>query len=180
MFGKWKKEENKVQIVDRVCPRCGCVDDDDISEKVCPFCGYQPMIVVGPTRIGYALTEDSVKIGEELRRTYCPTSNPAYNAEWYDKYQKSVQEYLEEWNQSQKEAEEQKEIEQELKRQERIEAVEKSLKDTRYIPKCPTCGSPDIRKAPEIGISTVYESGLVSIYDCVRKQFECNNCGYKW
>ena len=36
-----------------------------------------------------------------------------------------------------------------------------------YIPKCPTCGSPNIQKQFLTG-------GWFS------KQFRCNNCGYEW
>ncbi|MBC8558723.1 hypothetical protein [Fumia xinanensis] len=179
MFGKRKKEE-KVQEVDMVCPRCGWVDSD-LPKENCPFCGYSPVVIVGPAKVFYCDTmEDTLSMGEELRTTYCPTNSPAYDAEWAAKYQKRIQEYLIELDQKEKEQQKQEEIQKELEWQEKMQKIEKSVKDSRYIPKCPTCGSPDIRKAPEIGISTVYESGLVSIYDCVRKQFECNNCGYQW
>lgn len=37
----------------------------------------------------------------------------------------------------------------------------------RYVPKCPTCGSPNIRRITEI-------------FSYNPRQFKCNNCGYKW
>lgn len=37
----------------------------------------------------------------------------------------------------------------------------------RYVPKCPTCGSPNIKKQ-------FLSGGWFS------KQFRCNNCGYEW
>lgn len=47
------------------------------------------------------------------------------------------------------------------------------------IPKCPTCGSTDIRK-----ISTTSKAvsvGLFGIFSSkIRKQFHCNSCKYEW
>lgn len=46
-------------------------------------------------------------------------------------------------------------------------------------PKCPTCGSNNIKKISELrrGIHAA-AWGLLS--NTARSQFECNNCGYKW
>lgn len=47
------------------------------------------------------------------------------------------------------------------------------------VPKCPTCGSTDIRK-----ISTTSKAvsvGLFGIFSSkIRKQFHCNSCKYEW
>lgn len=48
-----------------------------------------------------------------------------------------------------------------------------------YIPKCPTCGSPDIEK---ISLSSKVVGGaLLGLFSSnVRKTMHCKNCGYKW
>jgi hypothetical protein len=47
------------------------------------------------------------------------------------------------------------------------------------VPKCPTCGSTDIKK-----ISTVSKAGSVFMWGLlsqkVKKQWHCNNCGSEW
>lgn len=49
----------------------------------------------------------------------------------------------------------------------------------KYVPKCPTCGSPDIKKINGlkkwVGIGAF---GLAS--SDLGKTMQCNNCGYKW
>ena len=49
----------------------------------------------------------------------------------------------------------------------------------RYIPKCPTCGSPDIAK---ISLASKAAGGFMfGLFSSnVRKTMKCNNCGYKW
>lgn len=52
-------------------------------------------------------------------------------------------------------------------------------KNNEFVPKCPTCGSPNIKT---ISISAkaagAIAFGLLS--KTARSQFKCNNCGYKW
>lgn len=50
---------------------------------------------------------------------------------------------------------------------------------TTFSPKCPTCGSPDVKKISDLrrGAHAV-AWGLLST--TARSQFECKNCGYKW
>lgn len=48
-----------------------------------------------------------------------------------------------------------------------------------YIPRCPTCGSPDIKKISK------YDSRYPTANDLGEpnytfKTFVCNNCGYAW
>lgn len=53
-------------------------------------------------------------------------------------------------------------------------------KDQEFIPKCPTCGSPDIEKisgaskAAKVFLFGIFAAGAVS------KTFKCNNCDAKW
>lgn len=48
-----------------------------------------------------------------------------------------------------------------------------------YIPKCPTCGSPDVEKISLT--SKVVGGALFGLFSSnVRKTMHCKNCGYKW
>jgi hypothetical protein len=48
----------------------------------------------------------------------------------------------------------------------------------KYVPKCPTCGSPDIEKIS--GTSKAVSFALFGIFSSkVRYQFKCKNCGYE-
>lgn len=49
----------------------------------------------------------------------------------------------------------------------------------KFIPKCPTCGSTKITKISTMNRTfSVFTAGLAS--SKIGKQFQCNNCGYKW
>ena len=50
---------------------------------------------------------------------------------------------------------------------------------TTNIPKCPTCGSTNIKKIS--ATSKVVGAGLFGLFSkTARSQFECKDCGYKW
>lgn len=54
-----------------------------------------------------------------------------------------------------------------------------SYRQTVNTPKCPTCGSTNIKKIGTVNrAASVYAAGLAS--SKMGKQFECKNCGYKW
>ena len=61
-----------------------------------------------------------------------------------------------------------------------IEKNEKARKENeKYIPKCPTCGSPDIKKIT--GGKRWVTTGIFGLGSSnLGKTLECNNCGYKW
>lgn len=49
----------------------------------------------------------------------------------------------------------------------------------KYVPKCPTCGSPDIEKIS--GTSKVVDAVVWGIWSKkAGKTFKCRNCGYEW
>lgn len=48
-----------------------------------------------------------------------------------------------------------------------------------YIPKCPTCGSPDVEKI-SMGKKAVGGVLFGLLSSDVRKTMHCKNCGYKW
>lgn len=50
---------------------------------------------------------------------------------------------------------------------------------TKYVPKCPTCGSTNIQKIS----ATKKAAGAIGFglfSKTAKSQFECKNCGYKW
>ncbi len=49
-----------------------------------------------------------------------------------------------------------------------------------YIPRCPTCGSPDIKKLSDGETTFKYASEGVGHPNYTFKTFVCNNCGYAW
>ncbi len=49
-----------------------------------------------------------------------------------------------------------------------------------YIPKCPTCGSPDIRRVTSREANWRIEGAWANHPNLVCKTFICNNCGYAW
>lgn len=55
----------------------------------------------------------------------------------------------------------------------------KSQNKQAYIPKCPTCGSPDI-----VRISSMTKATNVALFGLLgnrrKKTFHCNNCKYEW
>ena len=60
------------------------------------------------------------------------------------------------------------------KEQAKIEAAK-----PKYVPKCPTCGSPDLSKIGTASkVLDVAFWGFAS--GKVKKTFHCNNCGYEW
>lgn len=52
-------------------------------------------------------------------------------------------------------------------------------KNITNIPKCPTCGSTNIKKISTS--SKVFGAAMFGLFSKTAKsQFQCNNCGYKW
>lgn len=61
---------------------------------------------------------------------------------------------------------------------ERRKAEEEAAKP-KYVPRCPTCGSPDLEKIGAASkVLDVAFWGFAS--GKVKKTFHCNNCGYEW
>lgn len=47
--------------------------------------------------------------------------------------------------------------------------------EPQYVPRCPTCGSPNIRDLGPVRLRGMYPEQRIGL-----KQFVCNNCGYEW
>ena len=53
------------------------------------------------------------------------------------------------------------------------------MNNSSNIPKCPTCGSTDLKKISTT--SKVAGAAMFGLFSkTARSQFECKNCGYKW
>ena len=55
----------------------------------------------------------------------------------------------------------------------------KNFESDKYIPKCPTCGSPNIERIDNS--KKLIGAILFGLFSSnVRNTMHCNNCGYKW
>lgn len=72
-------------------------------------------------------------------------------------------------------------------RMHRAERFDKQIKEelaqeaelAKYVPKCPTCGSPDLEKIGTASkVLDIAFWGFAS--GKVKKTFHCKNCGYEW
>lgn len=54
-----------------------------------------------------------------------------------------------------------------------------SYAPTNNVPRCPTCGSPDITRI-SLGAKAVGGAMFGIFSSNIRNSYKCNNCGYKW
>ena len=148
-----------------LCPCCGKLTGLDSDPSwVCPVCGYPDLVDVGREDIFEKIlksrnTMEFIKESKFVREKYLDKTNPAFSQEWYDKREADDQRILEESKKREKE---------------RLEYERKQAQEeARYVPRCPTCGSPHVFNRGNGAGKDVY--GLM-----VHKQYVCNNCGYEW
>ena len=61
----------------------------------------------------------------------------------------------------------------------RIASIFNQKKEEANVPKCPTCGSTNIKKISTS--SKVFGAAMFGLFSkTARSQFECQNCHYKW
>lgn len=148
-----------------LCPCCGKVlwTYDDSPQTPCYLCGYPEQLVLGTDQLCDYVDNNELdkfwSLCSELRDKYLDKTNPAFSQEWFEKREEDDQRSIEE----------DKEREQKRLEYERKQAQE----EARYVPRCPTCGSPNVFNRGNGAGKTVY--GLM-----VHKQYVCNNCGYEW
>lgn len=161
-----------------ICPRCGYflfVDKNENKVK-CKTCEYPEMIDTKYSNEDLWYIQENYspseykKFQDDLRKMYTENSNvfhpKAYNMVLDLERRKEIKRM-----QANNMTPEKEELEFQ-QRQQRL--VEESNR-----PKCPTCGSTNIRKIPTSKkISGGLMFGLFS--SDVRKTFECLNCKYKW
>lgn len=150
------------------CPEC----NHEVSEyaEKCPNCGYPITDYVKQYKREQILTQiDFEKLPENIECPVCGVSRPkkvTYEAGMYCTICGSDLSDIDKLKE-----ENEKHVEERMKQQER-ERIAK-------LPKCPTCGSTDLRKitASEKATSSV----LFGLFGNKRKkQFHCNSCGYEW
>lgn len=160
-----------------ICPHCGYVNLQFNASKfpICKCCGYEDPIIMSmddmrvfvknlnlPTadlnsnKLGTIASTSDSPSDEALREKYVYNnehfSKKAYNdmLEYDCKECKRLQEY---WD--------------------------TAGRSEQPKPKCPTCGSTDLRKV-SVGAKAV-SVGLLGIFSQkVKKTWHCNSCGYEW
>lgn len=165
-------------IAVKICTKCNCVNDSDNIE-VCPKCGMEMRW------IDKAVYESNQRI---LAEFYNKQKEEKAKKELLAKYENDFKERrisLDEiirYRRMLATDEERKRMNQEDTEREQREKEKRQLEQNskeQFVPKCPTCGSSDIKK-----ISTtakVIGAGLFGLLSKTAKsQFECKNCGYKW
>lgn len=140
-----------------ICPHCGRLAW--LPNVVCVHCSclmtnYRRWIAADDTGKAKILSE--INQPKEYKPMYGPGNHPE-RIEEAEKTDAKIRRYLEK-----------------EKEQAGIEAAK-----PKYVPKCPTCGSPNLSK---IGAGSklldVAFWGFAS--GKVKKTFHCNNCGYEW
>ncbi len=148
------------------CLNCGFMDANEL-EYNCPIC----------KSVFYKLSKND---GNKLIKY-----NQSQRIQWVeDKIGHPIPYELSELRENYKnkkwqEIEQQKEYEQSIKLNAALEHGEKIIEEQSNIPKCPTCGSSNIKRVSGTSKAvSVAMFGLLS--QKVKKQFHCNNCGYEW
>lgn len=136
-----------------ICPHCGRLAW--LPEVTCVHCSYLM------TNYRRWIAADDEGKREILSKINQPKEyKPMENQEWLDEADKTdakIRRYLEK-----------------EKEQAEIEAAK-----PKYVPKCPTCGSPDLEKIGTASkVLDVAFWGFAS--GKVKKTFHCKNCGYEW
>ena len=136
------------------CPWCGKYN---IASDYCPFCCKQAYLY------DYWKEATEAERKEVMERTKDKTvSKSAFSERTIRKAEEFDKEYHAEYDERLKKADAEKEARKQ------------------YVPKCPTCGCPDIEK-----ISASAKAADVALFGLwgsrKRKlQFRCKNCGYEW
>ena len=137
-----------------ICPHCGRLAW--WPELACVHCGclltdYKKWIKADDT--GKAEILSKIKQPKEYKPMYGPNYHPE-RIERADRIDAQIRKYL-------------------------AEQGSKPPEKPKYVPKCPTCGSPDIEKIS--GTSKAVSFALFGIFsNKVKHQFKCKNCGYEW
>ena len=141
------------------CKKCGKVFHTISTNEKCPFCGLQ----TSPVPKEYWEDDNGIflsnqtkeKIVEELVK-----NSPNFNQNAFDGRIEKEKESDKEWQRVQS-------------------IIDTRSNQSKNQPKCPTCGSTNIKKVSgvERGTSVAF-FGLFS--KKIGKQFKCNSCGYMW
>ena len=169
------------------CPECG----KEISDKSnqCIHCGY-PLIIKNEQKIPNCITEI-----DGIQYDYSDILNLINYKQYYDAYfqmrkicklsiknNMNLLEYMignyeapDKYNIIEYTKKEEEECFKSLSKLENI----KNQQQTTNIPKCPTCGSSNIRKMG-VGERTASILGFGILSKKINKTWKCNNCGHTW
>lgn len=147
------------ELREYLCPRCGkLTGTNPDSLWACPICGYPDLIDVERGDMSNLVFNEDVtallKEAELMREKYLDKTNPIFSQEWCKKREADDKRML-----AEEKEEEQKRLEYERK---------KAEEEAKYVPRCPTCGSPRVHRIDK------WESMFRKL------QFECSKCGYQW
>lgn len=163
-----------------ICPECGKEISD--QSKQCIHCGYPISEIVTPHR-----TDERICIvnGKEIYLHFLLDN--IEKKEKFDRLVRTIDCDSTTAFKIIKEVEETKKIPetlnfetrtQWLKRQEQ-EKLQRQQQEQAKLPKCPTCGSTNIRKIGSVERGTsIVAFGIFS--KKINKTFKCGNCGYTW
>lgn len=148
-----------VSAIDVICPHCGYIDIYFNPSKfpICECCSYEDPIILDNQDVltfekEMKIKKPNVDTYEALREKY------VYPSEHFSK--KAYNDML-------KYSEEKK------------QRIQEEHDRIFHTPKCPTCGSTDLRKV-SVGAKAV-SVGLFGIFSQkVKKTWHCNSCGYEW
>ena len=163
-----------------ICPECGKEISD--QSKQCIHCGYPISEIITPHR-----TDERICIvnGKEIYLHFLLDN--IETKEKFDRLVRTIDCKGTTAIKIIKEVEETKKIPetlnfetrtQSLKRQEQ-EKLQRQQQEQANLPKCPTCGSTNIRKIGGVERGTsIVAFGIFS--KKINKTFKCGNCGYTW
>ena len=163
-----------------ICPECGKEISD--QSKQCIHCGYPISEIITPHR-----TDERICIvnGKEIYLHFLLDN--IETKEKFDRLVRTIDCKGTTAIKIIKEVEETKKIPetlnfetrtQSLKRQEQ-EKLQRQQQEQANLPKCPTCGSTNIRKIGSVERGTsIVAFGIFS--KKINKTFKCGNCGYTW
>ena len=147
---EWFESLPKVEFEEAViCPKCGEFFYRHSPDEPCRYCGNEQIIPLTPQQDEFRGADNKKQAEERIRQKYVDQTSPIFDRELY------------------------------LKRQAKDEAEYREIRATfsndtgTYVPRCPTCGSPNVFNRGNGAGKSVY--GLM-----VHKQYVCNNCGYEW
>ena len=146
-----------------VCPRCGFVEPYYNINKfpICECCNYEDPILIS--------NEDYNAFIKELEaKDPSATTYEAHCEALREKYVYPSEHFSKQaYNDMFKYSEEKK------------RRIQEEHDRIFHTPKCPTCGSTDLRKV-SVGAKAV-SVGLFGIFSQkVKKTWHCNSCGYEW
>ena len=131
----------------------------DDNTTICPFCKSSDLEVLNLTTDEYRTLRKSIGLRENTPDN-APDIILKYNQLKVDNFQ--------EFNEKMMKI-----------RQQYDEKLDISKQQPKFVPKCPTCGSPNVKKID--GAKRWFGTGLFGLASSnIGKTMVCGNCGYKW